>query len=102
MGIPGVKGLSVKAFGKRFYQRFLDNDLSGIAAELSYYFLFSIFPFLVFLVALAGDRSEFRPPSFWTVASAPVAGLTPAGWRGRPRARHHLSTPSAQTPDVRG
>ena len=53
MGIPGVKGLSVKEFGKRFYQRFLDNDLSGIAAELSYYFLFSIFPFLVFLVALA-------------------------------------------------
>lgn len=53
MGIPGVKGLTVKEFGKQFYQRFLDNDLSGIAAELSYYFLFSMFPFLVFLVALA-------------------------------------------------
>ena len=53
MGIPGVKGLTVKEFGKQFYQRFLDNNLSGIAAELSYYFLFAMFPFLVFLVALA-------------------------------------------------
>lgn len=53
MGIPGIKGLTVKEFGKKFYQRFMDNDLSGIAAELSYYFLFSMFPFLVFLVALA-------------------------------------------------
>lgn len=53
MGIPGVKGLTVKEFGKQFYKRFMDTDLSGIAAELSYYFLFSMFPFLVFLVALA-------------------------------------------------
>jgi len=52
MAIPGFKGISLKAFGKQFYQRFMDSDLSGIAAELSYYFLFSIFPCLVFLVTL--------------------------------------------------
>jgi membrane protein len=51
MAIPGTS-LSTKELGKRFYQHFLDNDLSGVAAELSYFFLFSIFPFLVFLVAL--------------------------------------------------
>lgn len=53
MVIPGSKGLSVKGFAKEFYRRLLDTDLAGIAAELSYYFLFSIFPLLVFLVALA-------------------------------------------------
>ena len=60
----------------------------------------------IFLVALAGDRSEFPPPSFWTVARAPVVGLPPAGWRGRPRARHHLEhtfcpdAPRARMTDV--
>lgn len=53
MGILGIKDLHLKDLGKQFYKRFLDSDLSGIAAELSYYFLFSMFPFLVFLVALA-------------------------------------------------
>ena len=53
MAIPGYKGITLKGFAKDFYTRFLDSDLSGIAAELSYYFLFSIFPFLVFIVALA-------------------------------------------------
>lgn len=52
MTLPGVPRMSAKEFGKQFVQRFLDNDLPGIAAELSYYFFFSIFPFLVFIVAL--------------------------------------------------
>lgn len=52
MVIPGIKGMHLKDFGKQFFKRFVDSDLSGIAAELSYYFLFSLFPFMVFLVAL--------------------------------------------------
>jgi membrane protein len=43
----------VTGFAKEFYERLLQHKLLGASAELSYYFLFSIFPFLVFLVALA-------------------------------------------------
>lgn len=44
---------SVRAFAKQMYQRFLEHDLLGSAAELSYYFLFSLFPLMLFIVALA-------------------------------------------------
>jgi membrane protein len=44
---------SLKSFAKDMYHRFLDHDLLGSAAELSYYFLFSLFPLLLFIVALA-------------------------------------------------
>jgi membrane protein len=52
ISLPRLNGMSAKEFGKRFFTRFMDNDLPGIAAELSYYFFFSLFPFLVFVVSL--------------------------------------------------
>jgi len=69
-----------------------ENDLLGLAGQLTYFFLLSFFPFLIFLVALAGlvlndpesairalsaSRRAFcpgRPPNFlWTTWTGPCA-----------------------------
>ncbi|OZU87734.1 ribonuclease [Virgibacillus indicus] len=41
-------------FGKRLFQRVLDTDVFGLAAQLAYFFLLSLFPFLLFLLTLVG------------------------------------------------
>ena len=45
--------LSWRVFCKRLYRRYEDHGLADSAATLGYYFLFSLFPFLFFLVTLA-------------------------------------------------
>src|SRR4051794_23739987 len=44
--------MELKALAKRFYQEFVDDAVTDSAAQLSYYFLFALFPFLFFLVTL--------------------------------------------------
>jgi membrane protein len=39
---------------KRVGRKVLDDDCLGLAGQLAYFFLFSLFPFLIFLVALTG------------------------------------------------
>jgi membrane protein len=39
---------------KRVVRRVLDDDCPGLAGQLAYFTLFSLFPFLLSLVALAG------------------------------------------------
>lgn len=51
--IPGFRGMSLREFFKRLYQSLSDDAVTDSAAQLSYYFLFSLFPALVFLVTLA-------------------------------------------------
>ncbi len=88
MVIPGTKDMTPKGFIKEFIRRFLDSDLAGIAAELSYYFLFAIFPFLVFLVALTaylplqdtvqewlGRMSRFMPKEAMGIITDHLEGL---------------------------
>src|SRR5699024_10653774 len=41
-------------FGKNLYRRIDDADVFGLAAQLAYFFLLSLFPFLVFLITLLG------------------------------------------------
>lgn len=41
-------------FGKDFIKRFSEHDVVGLSAQLAYFFLLSIFPFMIFLVALMG------------------------------------------------
>jgi membrane protein len=50
--IPGVRGMGLWQFLKLLARRSLDNAVTDRAAALAYYFLFSLFPFLVFLVTL--------------------------------------------------
>lgn len=37
--------------GKRLYHKYSTDAVSGSAAAVSYYFLFSLFPFLLFVTA---------------------------------------------------
>ncbi len=45
-------GLSVKELGRRLVNEIQEDNVSGYAAQLAYYFLFSLFPFFLFLTAL--------------------------------------------------
>jgi membrane protein len=51
--IPGLGGLSVGELLRRFWRSFQDHAVTDTAAELAYYYLFSLFPLLFFLVTLA-------------------------------------------------
>ncbi len=54
MQIPGLRGLKLSVVAKRTVDEFLNDKMSTYAAALSYYILFAIFPFTVFLIALLG------------------------------------------------
>ena len=47
-------GLSVTELAKRVWSEFSDDEVSDRAAALAYYFLFALFPALLFLTALLG------------------------------------------------
>lgn len=44
----------VFTFGKDLYDRTMRDDVAGLAAQLAYFFLLSLFPALVFLITLLG------------------------------------------------
>ncbi len=52
MRLIGGGHLSIKDFVRRLYRAYQDDLLFDSAAQLSYYFLFSLFPFLFFLATL--------------------------------------------------
>jgi membrane protein len=54
MPIPGFRGLGLFSLIKKSVKDFLDDDMTTYAAALAYQVLFSIFPFLIFLIALLG------------------------------------------------
>ena len=45
--------LSWSELGKRTWREALDDDVPGLAAQLSYYFFLALFPAILFLLALA-------------------------------------------------
>ncbi len=44
-----IQGNSLWRFSKRLVQRFLDDDVSALAAESTYYFILGLVPFMIFL-----------------------------------------------------
>ncbi|MEW9676966.1 YihY/virulence factor BrkB family protein [Lentibacillus sp. L22] len=46
--------IKAKPFLKKLVQRILDDDVFGLSAQLAYFLLLSLFPFLLFLVTLVG------------------------------------------------
>lgn len=54
MQIPGLRGQSPFTLIKKTINDFLDDDMMTYASALSYQVLFSLFPFLIFLIALLG------------------------------------------------
>lgn len=51
--LPQIGHISPLEFGKRLFNRVIDNAVADRGALLAYYFLFALFPFLFFLVTLA-------------------------------------------------
>lgn len=49
-----LRGIKLKDFVVRVWYQTLKDDIFGYAAQLSYYFLFSLFPLLICLTALLG------------------------------------------------
>ena len=47
-------GLSWRALGKRVWSEIQEDNVFGRAAELSYYFLLALFPFLIFVTSIIG------------------------------------------------
>ncbi|MGD6966110.1 YihY/virulence factor BrkB family protein [Rossellomorea vietnamensis] len=46
------KAGGVKGFFKKLFQKITDGDVTGLAAQLAYFFLLSLFPLLIFIVTL--------------------------------------------------
>jgi membrane protein len=49
-----IAGMGPTDFAKKTFHEFSKDDVSGLAAELSYRFFLALFPFLIFLAALGG------------------------------------------------
>lgn len=45
---------TLKDFGKELFYRFNHDEVIGLSAQLAYFFLLSLFPFLIFLITLIG------------------------------------------------
>lgn len=54
-------GLTWKELGLRLWRQIWEDELLGRCAELAYFFLFSIFPLLLFLTTLFGYIAEANP-----------------------------------------
>jgi membrane protein len=55
MRFPRLEHLTWREFFRRLHKEFQEDTVTDCAAQLSYYFLFSLFPFLFFLVTLAAS-----------------------------------------------
>jgi membrane protein len=88
IAIPGLRGISLREFARRVGKALNDHAVTDSAAQLSYYALFSLFPFLFFLVTitawlplggafaeLLGELSEIMPSDASTVVTQHVATL---------------------------
>jgi len=58
-------GLTWKELGWRLWRQIYEDELLGRCAELAYFFLFSIFPLLLFLTTLLGYLAETNPKLGW-------------------------------------
>ena len=54
-------GLSWRQLGLRLWRQIWEDELLGRCAELAYFFLFSVFPLLLFLTTLLGYVAEANP-----------------------------------------
>lgn len=65
-------GLTWKQLGLRLWRQIWEDDVLGRCAELGYFFLFSVFPLLLFLTTLlgylAGASAQLRWSLFWYIA----------------------------------
>jgi membrane protein len=60
-------GLSWRQLGLRLWRQIWEDELLGRCAELAYFFLFSVFPLLLFLTTLLGYIAEANPKLQWDI-----------------------------------
>ena len=63
MLFPGLNGLPLGKVLIRTVKEFIDDEMSTYASALAYQMLFSLFPFILFLIALIGF---LHLPDFFT------------------------------------
>lgn len=81
-------GVTPKVLLKQVAKKFIGHDVPGRAAQLAYYFLFSLFPFFIFLTALLayvpipdlmgqimGLLGEFVPADAWSMVQDVVTNV---------------------------
>ena len=71
-------GLTWRQLGRRLWQQIYEDELLGRCAELAYFFLFSVFPLLLFLTALLGYLAEAHPAIRWDIFRY-LARVSPSG-----------------------
>jgi membrane protein len=71
-------GLSWKQLGMRLWRQIWEDELLGRCGELAYFFLFSIFPLLLFLTTLLGYLAGASAELRWILLSY-LARLSPNG-----------------------
>lgn len=94
MRIPGTK-LTTSEFGRKFLDAWTDDDLTTVAGALTYFGFLSIFPFLLFLVALASviitpsdaerlvdQLRNVAPPDVADILGARIESLSRSGSPG--------------------
>src|SRR5215210_1203240 len=60
-------GLTWKEIGMRLWRQIWEDELLGRCAELAYFFLFSIFPLLLFLTTLLGYLAQASTSLRWNL-----------------------------------
>ncbi|MGM8216328.1 YihY/virulence factor BrkB family protein [Bacillaceae bacterium W0354] len=76
-----------KQFWKELYTHFLEDDVAGMSAQLAYFFLLALLPFLIFLLTLIGYLpisndvifnllSEYMPPESLALINNTLSELT--------------------------
>ena len=53
LDVPGTK-VPLSRLAKRIWQRLVEEDCANLAAQMSFYFLLSLFPFFVIVASLVG------------------------------------------------
>lgn len=74
MQVPGFRGVPVRDVAKESVKEFLDDDMATYAAALAYQVLLSLFPFIIFLIALL---SFLRIPGFFNWLVEQARGVLP-------------------------
>lgn len=70
MGSRWTKGLGLVELGRRVWKKSNEDNVFGTAAELSYCFLLSLFPMLIFLTSLVGFLPGLRESVLSGLATA--------------------------------
>ena len=71
-------GLTWRELGRRLWRQIYEDELLGRCAELAYFFLFSIFPLLLFLTTLLGYLAATNPRAAGGTCSSTWRGSRPA------------------------